>query len=257
MDTPIGPVGSRNPGIYARLSRFARGLRAALFDAGSRLAYAPAFPMSEAERETEGARRSPPRRYHDVAPAVPEQGLELFELFPRGAEIEMEIGFGRGMFLGQRAGAAPDSYLLGIEIKRKWAYRVAERCRRAGLERVKVFAGDARVVLPAMRPAGALARVFLHFPDPWWKKRHAKRRLIGDVTLDELARLLRPGGELFVQTDVEERAQECLEQMAAHPAFSLERGGSLAENPYGARSNREQRAIDDGVPIYRVLAHRK
>jgi tRNA (guanine-N7-)-methyltransferase len=203
------------------------------------------------------APRSVPRSYHELAPALPESGLDLFELFPRDADIEMEIGFGRGLFLRQRCAAAPEAYLLGIEIKRKWAYRVAQRCQREALTRARVFAGDVRSALPGLRPGGALARVFIHFPDPWWTKRHQKRRLTGDATLDELARLLRPDGELFVQSDVEERAQEYLEQLARHPAFGPERTATLPDNPYGARSNREQRAIDDGLPIYRVLARRR
>jgi tRNA (guanine-N7-)-methyltransferase len=178
---------------------------------------------------------------------IGETSIELIS--PKGNE-------GLAKFLGQRAAAAPQACLIGIEIKRKWAYRVAQRCQRRGLPRIKVFGADIRQALPALRPAGSLARVFLHFPDPWWKKRHEKRRLVGEATLDELARLLRPRGVFFVQTDVEERAREYQQQLEQHPSFSLDGGGWLADNPYGARSNREQRAIEDGLPIYRVLAYR-
>ena len=122
---------------------------------------------------------------------------------------------------------------------------------------MKVLAGDIRAVLTYAHPDAILARVFMHFPDPWWKKRHAKRRLVGPDVLDQLARLLRPGGELFFQTDVEERVQEALGELAAHPGFRLEGDGLIPANPYGARSNRERRAIADGLPIYRVLAFRR
>src|SRR5690606_19607941 len=108
-------------------------------------------------------------------------------------------------------------------------------------------------------PDGCLARVFLSFPDPWWKKRHAKRRVLGPGLLDDLARLLAPGGELFVQTDVEERAQELAALILGHGAFEPASGGRLEvdANPYGARSNREVRAEEDGLPIYRLLALRR
>jgi tRNA (guanine-N7-)-methyltransferase len=199
-----------------------------------------------------------PVRYDQLAPRAPEDGLDLFELFPEGAEIEMEIGFGRGMFLIERAAAAPNSYLLGIEIKNKWAYKVAQRCKRLGLDRVRPMAGDARLALPGLKPDASLARVFLHFPDPWWKKRHAKRRLMGEELLDRFARLLRDGGELYVQTDVQERADAYAEQLAAHPDFVLGgQDGYLDHNPYGARSNREKRADEDGLPVFRVLAIRR
>ena len=195
--------------------------------------------------------------YRTRAPQAPEGGFDLHELFPSAADIELEIGFGRGLFLVQRASSAPEAALLGIEIKSKLAYRVDQRLHRLGLSRVRVMAGDARTILPCVRPDGALARVFVNFPDPWWKKRHAKRRLLAEPVLDQIARLLRPGGELFVQTDVDERAEQCRAQLLEHPAFELAAGGRLDENPYGARSNREQRAISDGLPVQRILARRR
>ncbi|MFI5308281.1 MAG: tRNA (guanosine(46)-N7)-methyltransferase TrmB [Polyangiales bacterium] len=192
-----------------------------------------------------------------MAPRAPEAGIDLVDVFSLTHDIEMEIGFGRGMFLMQRAQAVPGLQLLGLEIKTKLAYQVAQRCERLGLAGVKVLAGDVRALLPAIRPDRSLARVFLHFPDPWWKKRHAKRRLAGEDLLAELARLLRPGGEIFVQTDVEERATDWLQKLTAHPAFELADGGLVGGNPYAAVSNRERRAIEDGLPVFRVLAHRR
>jgi len=216
--------------------------------------------MADAEQSDPSAstqERQLPRNYQAIAPEFPEGPFDLAARFPQDAEIELEIGFGRGLFLIQRASAAPHAHLLGIEIKRKWAYRVARRCERLGLSRVQVFGGDIRSALPAMQPDGRLSRCFLQFPDPWWKKRHAKRRLMGAEVLDQLARLLRSGGEFFVQTDVQERAEAYLEQLQVHPDFTLQDAGALDHHPYGARGNREQRAIEDGLPIYRVLARRR
>jgi tRNA (guanine-N7-)-methyltransferase len=122
---------------------------------------------------------------------------------------------------------------------------------------VRVFAADARELLSRLRPEAGLARLFMHFPDPWWKKRHAKRRLRGAGMLDPAARLLRRGGELFIQTDVQDRAEAFLADLRAHGAFTLPESGYVDDNPYGARSNREKRAICDGLPIYRILAQRR
>ena len=202
-------------------------------------------------------RRAIARRYRALAPRLPEGGLDLVEVFAPKHALEIEIGFGRGMFLVQRAVAAPGTGLLGIEIKDKLAVRVNERIARLGLGgSVRVLAGDVRTLLPQLRPSGCVGRVFMCFPDPWWKKRHARRRLLAAPLLDELARLLRPGGELFLQTDVEERAEGFVEALRAHPAFAIAGDGYHPDNPYGARSNREARAIEDGLPIFRVLATR-
>jgi len=214
------------------------------------------MPPSTPEIERDDGAQTPAQRYRALAPRAPETGLVLTEVFTSSTEIEMEIGFGRGMFLLQRAERVPAAGLLGIEIKDKLAVRLAERIARRRLERVRVLAGDARAIVAKLGPDAVLARVFMHFPDPWWKKRHAKRRLLDSTLLDQLARLLRPGGELFVQTDVEERAEVFLSEIKSHGAFVLEGGGYIAENPFGAVSNREARAVQDGLPIYRLLARR-
>jgi tRNA (guanine-N7-)-methyltransferase len=84
---------------------------------------------------------------------------------------------------------------------------------------------------------------------------------MGDVFLNEVARLLVPGGELFVQTDVEDRALAYAAQIASHEAFTPNGDAAdspwLAENPYDARSPREHRAIKDGLPVHRMRFARK
>jgi len=200
----------------------------------------------------------PPIRYGEIAPVAPDGVVDLTSVFPGGREIEIEIGFGRGMFLLERAAViAGSGHLLGIEIKRKWAYLVAQRCEREGLAHVRVYGGDARDIFRRLSPAASVARVFLHFPDPWWKKRHAARRMAGDAIMDDVARMLRDGGELFIQTDVDERSDEFIEQLRHHTLFELQCGGRVTDNPYRARSNREKRAEADGLPINRILALRR
>jgi tRNA (guanine-N7-)-methyltransferase len=198
-----------------------------------------------------------PHRYRSLSPRPPDGPLVLGELLPGTGEIEIEVGFGHGRFLFERAVARPDVRILGLEIKKKWAYLVAERCRARGLHHVTAWGADARDVLSRV-PEASVARVFMHFPDPWWKRKHEKRRLTGDSLIEEVARVLRPGGEFFMQTDVQERAEVHCAAVRGCAAFVLAgEGGYLAENPYQARSNREARAAEDGLPVFRVLALRR
>jgi tRNA (guanine-N7-)-methyltransferase len=197
---------------------------------------------------------APPIRYELMARTVPEGNVDLGSLVPGTGPIEIEIGFGRGRFLLERARAAPESRIIGLEIKAKWAHLVELRRVREELLNAVAFRADARAVLPRCGPDGSVMRVFIHFPDPWWKKRHAKRRVLDDDVLHHVARLLVKGGELFVQTDVEDRAASMRAQIEAHGGFELVHE---AQNTYGARSNREVRADEDGLPVYRVLALRK
>lgn len=206
-----------------------------------------------------------PRPNHPYAHAarVPEgDAVPVSALIPGDGPIEIEIGPGRGGFLFERAAARPEARLVGLEIRLKWAAIVDERLKKRGLGgRARVFNADAREALARLGPDASVDVFYLHFPDPWWKKRHEKRLVMGASLLDSIARLLRDGGELFVQTDVEERALQYEAQIGAHPA--LEPAGDtdlsprLAENPYQARSPREHRAIADGLPVHRLRYRRR
>ena len=204
---------------------------------------------------------APPVRYGKLAQRVPDGDLNLPDLFPEeagGGPLELDVGFGRGASLFSRAEAAPESRIIGIEIKSKWAFKVEERLRKYGLDRARAFAGDAREILHRSGPDGCLDVVFLHFPDPWWKRRHDKRRVLNDAFTDDIVRLLRPGGVFYVQTDVEDRGAMFRDLLRDHGAFDLEgEDGFVADNPYGARSNREIRAEEDGLPVFRIVARRR
>jgi tRNA (guanine-N7-)-methyltransferase len=209
--------------------------------------------------EDAGGRR--PRPYAD-APCLPEGAVVDVRQLVSGTVYELEIGPGRGGFVFERAAAEPEVALIGLEVRRKWAQIVDERLAKRGLSgRARVFAEDAKHALGRLGPAEVLARVFVHFPDPWWKKRHTKRLLLNAALLDEVARLLAPQGELFVQTDVADRAVQVEDLVLGHPAFvpAGDAHGSprLSDNPYGAQSPRERRAVEDGLPIHRLRFRRR
>lgn len=208
-----------------------------------------------------------PKRYEPAR--LPESGPNdtspvLVHALVSGETFELEVGGGRGGFAFERLEAAPRAALLGFEVKKKWAALVDERLAARGLRpRARVFGQDALVCLPRLAPDGVFARVFLHFPDPWWKKRHEKRLVMGDPFLRQVHRLLAPEGELFIQTDVEDRAEQYRRFVSAFgegrpfvPAGRSPGSPDLDENPFGARSPREHRAIEDGLPVWRMLWRR-
>jgi tRNA (guanine-N7-)-methyltransferase len=188
--------------------------------------------------------------------------VELSSLFGRPGPVELVIGPGRGAFILERSEAVPDACILGLEIRRKYAQLVDERLARFDKHpHVRVLCEDAKLALPRVQPDACIARVFVHFPDPWWKKRHQKRLVVVDPLVEELIRLLEDGGELFVQTDVEDRADEYRARLDTFDALAPhgDDPGSpvLAANPYRAKSNRERRADQDGLPVYRLRYRRK
>ena len=208
-------------------------------------ASAPRLPQGEALDLQQVLGASPPSD-HDAGLA---SGLEL------------EIGPGRGSFLLERLAIGPQVRIVGLEIRLKWASLVDQRIHELGLaERGRVFAEDIRLALPRFA-TGSLSRVFVHFPDPWWKKKHAKRRLANGAVVTEIARLLRSAGELFIQTDVWETAEAYREAIEAHPAFEPlgDAPGSalVVDNPYGARSPRERRVMANDLPVTRLRYRRR
>ena len=158
----------------------------------------------------------------------------------------------------ERLQAEPTLGMIGLEIRRKWAAIVDQRLKTVGLgQRGRVFAEDATMALRRLRTA-SLAAIFIHFPDPWWKKRHQKRRVVTPALVQEVQRLLKPGGEFFLQTDVEERALEyeagilsCRELKPWGPS------ARVSESPFSARSPRERRVALDGLPVFRLRYRRK
>jgi tRNA (guanine-N7-)-methyltransferase len=176
------------------------------------------------------------------------------------APVELEIGPGRGGFITERLEALPEARIIGLEVRLKWASIVDTRLAAKGLGgRGRVFAEDARRALPRFK-SGTVSAVFIHFPDPWWKKRHQKRLVASSDLLSEVVRLLVPSGELYLQTDVLERAEGFEALVAEVPELTPhgdEVGSArLADNPYQARSPRERRAMADGLPVVRLRYQR-
>ena len=117
--------------------------------------------------------------------------------------LEIEIGCGKATFLIQQAPLRRDVNYLGIERSLEFYRFAADRMRRRGLANVRVLRADAGEFLRFWCADGIAAVIHLYFSDPWPKKRHHKRRVVGDRTLPELHRVLAVGGELRLVTDHE------------------------------------------------------
>jgi len=141
------------------------------------------------------------------------------ELFPQPVrEVWLEIGFGGGEHLVWQARRHPDIGFIGCEPFEDGVVKLLRAIELEGMVNIKVHADDARPLLRLL-PAAGIGRTFILFPDPWPKRRHHKRRLIAAATLGELARIMAPGAELRVATDVGPYASEMLRATLAGRAF--------------------------------------
>jgi tRNA (guanine-N7-)-methyltransferase len=174
------------------------------------------------------------------------------EVFGRAAPLEVDVGFGRGHFLLDRARQAQQVNVVGIEMRRKWAGAVRDRIERERLANAFVLEGEAYRLIEAWFAPGEVTRFYVLFPDPWWKRRHRKRRLVTPAFASLCASRLAPGGALCVKTDVREVAVEILGILEATPGLSNAHG-PMAFGPWGEdvpHSPRERRILREGVPAY-------
>jgi tRNA (guanine-N7-)-methyltransferase len=157
-----------------------------------------------------------PRVAIDLLAPPPATATELFS--PSVREVWLEIGFGGGEHLAWQAARHPDVGLIGAEPFEDGVVKALTAIEEQSLRNVRLLADDARPLLVWLPPA-SIARAFVLFPDPWPKARHRKRRLVGREFLDQLARVMRPGGVLRMATDIGDYAGGMLEAVAAHGAF--------------------------------------
>jgi tRNA (guanine-N7-)-methyltransferase len=146
-----------------------------------------------------------------------EDPLDLEAVFARRAPRCLEIGFGIGEVIGSLAETHPDIDYLGIEVHRPGVGRLLLRAAQVNARNIRVICHDAVEVLNHNIPDDSLDEILVFFPDPWHKKRHHKRRLIGPTFVASAAAKLRPGGVLRLATDWQGYAEQMLAVCNADP----------------------------------------
>ncbi len=173
-------------------------------------------------------------------------------LMPCASAVWLEIGFGGGEHMAAQAGANPDVLILGAEPFLNGAASAVRYIDEQGLNNIRMLQGDARDLMAAL-PDGCLDRAFILFPDPWPKTRHHKRRLVQAPVIDELARLLRPGGRLRFATDWADYADWSLQRINLSPDFSwtAERVLDWTQPPTDHFTTRyEEKKLGDCSPVF-------
>ena len=155
-----------------------------------------------------------------IAPLVPfasQPEIDWSALFGDAHPVEIEIGCGKGTFLVEYARRRPDRNVLGIENQPRWVRWIEARLSRAPLPNARVLCADATLVVARFVRDASVDAYHLYFPDPWWKRRHEKRRVVDEDFARQVFRTLRRGGVLHLATDVAERFAAMREALAAEP----------------------------------------
>jgi tRNA (guanine-N7-)-methyltransferase len=202
--------------------------------------------------ELSGAR---PQRPADELPPAPPRPIDWRQLFGNDHPVEVEVGFGKGLFLLNAGISRPDRNFFGIEVVRKYQLYAAERVAVRGLPNVKTCCADAKVVLRDYVSAGSVEDVHVYFPDPWWKTRHKKRLLFTPDFAESVVKVLAAGGRLHFVSDVADYFAMVVNMLAGMPALrrlpAPEVGDPRHDMDY--LTNFERKFRKEGRPIHRVL----
>ncbi len=174
------------------------------------------------------------------------------EVFGRVAPLAVELGFGNGEFIATLARERPDWNLLGFEISLSCVDRAAHRLARQGASHVRLGLVDGRFGLRELVPDGGAWAVYVHFPCPWPKARHAGRRLFDATFVGTLSSVLVTGGEVRLVTDVRAYAEEAAAEMERTGCFEVEGPEPLLDT--GPDTRYELKWRRQGRPIWRVTA---
>lgn len=176
---------------------------------------------------------------------------DLNQLFPEVQPLALEIGCGIGDFIIQRAAQQPTTNFLAIDIYNKGCYKTCRRVDECGLTNVRVMRMEARYLLSHFGFADMLTAIYINCPDPWPKKRHLNRRLVNHTFLTQMLYYIKPEGDLYFITDVEDYAQQVAETFPTIDGYSNQLPSpytlELAEYP---QSKYMRRFLGQGLPIH-------
>lgn len=180
--------------------------------------------------------------------------IDLSELFPQPEmPLMLDIGCARGRFLLRMAEAVADWNYLGVEIREPLVDEANRLAAEAGLANLHYTFCNAMLWLDRLLeavPPGILHMVTIQFPDPWFKKKHAKRRMVTEEMVDTIARNLAQDGKVFVQTDIEFLADEIFDLFRSDSRFIEV---PLGEDLFPVKTEREKAVEDKGLPVFRCL----
>ncbi|MGK7928212.1 MAG: tRNA (guanosine(46)-N7)-methyltransferase TrmB [Spirulina sp.] len=188
-------------------------------------------------------------------PLVPPDWAQIYANLQQ--PLHLDIGCARGRFILEMAQLQPDRNFLGLEIREPLVTEANRKRDEVELNNLHYLFCNVNISLPILLkslPDRVLDCVSIQFPDPWFKKRHAKRRVVQPKLVEELARSLPEGATISLQSDVEAIAKEMYEQFQQHPQFAKPHPEQwLSKNPFPVTTEREKATFAKGEPVYRCL----
>lgn len=183
--------------------------------------------------------------------------LDLQKLFP-GKDVWLEIGFGGGEHMLHQAQQNPDTGIIGCEPYINGVAMLLGKIRRASVDNVAIHPGDVRDMFDVL-PEASISKAFLLYPDPWPKARHHRRRFVTPEYLEPFVKVLKPGAEFRVATDIPDYVRQTLEEVPRQGFEWLAEGPTDWRDPWQdwISTRYEQKALREGrTPHYLTFRKR-
>ena len=183
----------------------------------------PTSPRFYGRRKGRPLRRGMQALLNDMLPdlrfdATRPLSTQFGQAYNQQADLALEIGFGGGEHLAGLAEANPAVNYIGAEPFVNGVASLLRHIKTHQLSNIRIWDDDVRLILPAL-PIAGVSQVFIMFPDPWPKKRHAARRILQPEMMDVLAQLIRPSGQLLLASDEPTAKGWLLQTAMSHPQF--------------------------------------
>ncbi|MEM1023837.1 MAG: tRNA (guanosine(46)-N7)-methyltransferase TrmB [Myxococcota bacterium] len=177
--------------------------------------------------------------------------LDRLALFGREAPVEVDLGCGGGALITERARRHPGRDFVGLEVRRPLVEQIRVRAQREGLSNLSAFHANVHINVRDLIAPGEVVMFHVHFPDPCFKKKHRKRRILQPPLVRAMAEVLPIGGVVYAQSDVEPLAQEMLAFLEREPAL---RGQLLPAGPppIPEQTEWERQHEREAEPIHRL-----
>jgi tRNA (guanine-N7-)-methyltransferase len=167
--------------------------------------------------------------------------------------LHLDLGCARGRFILKMAEAEKSQNFLGIEIREPLVEEANRIAKEKNLDNLHYEFCNAMMALDKLLenlPANILQTVTVQFPDPWFKKKHAKRRMVNAELIETIANHLAASGKVFVQTDIEFLAEEMFRLFEENDNFERI---EIEANPFPVKTERETAVEEKQMPIYRMI----
>ena len=180
--------------------------------------------------------------------------LEIERLFSRPElPLHLDIGCARGRFILKMAQIERNRNFIGVEIREPLVEEANRIAKEENLENLHYEFCNAMMALDKLLenlPENLLQTVTIQFPDPWFKKKHAKRRMVNAELVETIVTHLAENGEIFVQTDIEFLAEEMFELFRERADL---REIKITENPFPVKTEREAAVEEKDLPVFRAI----